>query len=101
MITTRAMLACGAFVVATGGGLLVAAAATAGPPVPVIGAHQHWALTATGEYVKVGPNSCDNGQSIQFDNFHINGHIGVPGNAKLGIITGLQCGDDANIPGPE
>ena len=62
---------------------------------------QHWALTATGRYVKVGPNSCDKGQSVQFDNFHFNGHIGVPGMAKLEIITGLNCGNDANIPGPE
>ena len=96
MNTTRALLACGAFVVATGGGLLLTAAATAAPPEPAIGAHQHWALTATGTYVKVGPNSCDNGQSIQFDKFHINGHLGVPGNEKLGIITGLPCGVDPN-----
>ena len=96
MKTTRAMLACGAFVAVTGGGLLVAAAATAAPPEPVVGAHQHWALTATGEYVPVGPNACDNGKSIQFDNFHLNGHLGMPGLEKLNVITGRPCGVDPN-----
>ena len=98
MNTTRAMLACGAFVALTGGGLLVAAAATADPPLDVhVGAHQHWLLTGTGEYVPVGPNTCDDLEgSIAFDNFHRNGHLGVPGNAKLGIIIGRPCGVDPN-----
>ena len=94
MSTTKKLLACGAFVAATGGGLLVAAAATASPPQPVVSAHRHWVLTATGEYVAVGPNSCDRGASIQFDNFHFNGHAGVPG--INGVIFGFGCAVDPN-----
>ena len=98
MNTTRGLLACGALVALTGGGLLVAASATADPPLPVhVSAHQHWLLTGTGTYVPVGPNTCDDLEgSNAFDNFHRNGHLGVPGNAKLGIITGRPCGVDPN-----
>ena len=95
MNTTRAMFATGAFVAATGAGLLVAAAATAAPPPGSVGIHQHWVVTADGDYVAVGPNSCDNGKSIQFDNFHFNGHFGVPGD--LDIIVGRPCGVDPNL----
>ena len=94
MNATKKLLACGAFVAVTGGGLLMAADATADPPQPVVGAHQHWVLTGTGRYVPVGPNACENGQSIQFDNFHFNGHLGEPG--SNGVIVGRLCGVDPN-----
>jgi len=74
----------------------MAAGATAGQPVPRVPAHQHWALTGTGEWVKVGPNSCDNGQSLQFDNFHLNGHLGNPGDGKNFVIDGFGCSVDPN-----
>lgn len=98
MNTTRALLACGAFVAATGGGLLIAASATADPPLPVhVGVHQHWLLTETGTYVRVGPNACDEGEgSNAFDNFHRNGHFGVPGMEKLQMIVGTSCTADPN-----
>jgi len=89
MDTTRALLATGAFVATAGVGLLLTASATAAPPGGNIPAHQHYVVTADGDYVPVGPNACENGQSIQFDNFHINGHVGVPG--SLGVLTGLPC----------
>lgn len=95
MNTTRARLACGAFVAVTGAGFLVAAAA-ADPPAGVVGAHQHWVLTHSGSYVPVGPNSCEGGQSRQFDNFHLNGHVGEPG--SRGVIVGRACGVDPNEP---
>lgn len=94
MNDTKKLLACGAFVAATAGGLLIASAATAAPPQPVVGAHQHWVLTGTGTYVPVGPDSCERGQSIQFDNFHLNGHLGMPG--SIGVIVGRGCGVDPN-----
>ena len=74
MDTTRALLATGAFVATAGIGLLLTASATAAPPGGHIPAHQHYVVTADGDYVPVGPNACENGQSIQFDNFH-NGHV--------------------------
>ena len=99
MNTTRALFATGAFVAATSVGLLMAAGATADPPLPVhVSAHQHWLLTGTGTYVPVGPDTCDDGVgSIPFDNFHRNGHLGVPGNAKLQNIIGRPCGVDPNV----
>jgi hypothetical protein len=98
MNTKRALATCSAFVAITGGGLLAAASATADPPLPVhVGAHQHWLLTGTGEYVPVGPNTCDDLQgSNAFDNFHRNGHLGVPGNEKLHNIIGRDCGVNPN-----
>jgi hypothetical protein len=88
MNRTSAMLATGAVVATAGVGLLVAAA-TAQPPAGQVRAHQHYVVTADGDLVPVGPNSCENGQSLQFDNFHFNGHVGVPG--ANGVIVGLPC----------
>jgi hypothetical protein len=88
MNRTRAMLATGVVVAASGVGLLVASA-TAAPPPGVIPPHQHYVITADGDLVPVGPNSCANGPSKQFDNFHLNGHVGVPG--ANGVITGRPC----------
>ena len=98
MNTTRAMLACAAFVALTGGGLLVAAAATADPPLDVhVSAHQHWEETATGVWVPVGPNTCDDLEgSNAFDNFHRNVHRGVPG-LTLENVIGLPCDVDPNV----
>ena len=99
MSTTKQLLACGAFVAATGGGLFVAGTATGDPPLPQhVGAHQHWLQTGTGTYVPVGPVTCDDLEgSNAFDNFHRNGHLGVPGNEKLGIIIGRACGVNPNL----
>jgi hypothetical protein len=51
--------------------------------------HQHDVVTAEVDRVPVGPNACDDGPSIQFDNFHNNGHAGVPG--SLGVVVGGGC----------
>jgi hypothetical protein len=82
------MVATGAAVATLTGGILVAAA-TAQPPAGEVPAHQHYVVTADGDLVPVGPNACEGGQSIQFDNFHLNGHVGVPG--AHGVITGRPC----------
>ena len=88
MKRTRVMLATGAAVATLSGGFLVAAA-SAQPPGGQVPAHQHYVVTADGDLVPVGPNACANGQSIQFDNFHLNGHVGVPG--AHGVIVGRAC----------
>ena len=74
---------------AAGGLAVLVAAASASPPQPVVPKHQHYVVTADGDLVPVGPNACANGMSIQFDNFHMNGHVGVPG--SRGVITGRAC----------
>lgn len=88
MTRTRAMLLAGAAVTTGGLGLLVAVA-TAEPPAGSVPAHQHYVVTADGDLVPVGPNACEDGQSLQFDNFHLNGHVGVPG--ANGVIVGRGC----------
>ena len=74
---------------AAGGLAVLVAAASASPPQPVVPKHQHYVVTADGDLVPVGPNACQDGMSIQFDNFHLNGHVGVPG--SRGVITGRAC----------
>jgi hypothetical protein len=82
------MIATGAAVAVAGVGMWVASA-TAAPPAGQVPAHQHYVVTADGDLVPVGPNSCQNGPSLQFDNFHLNGHVGVPG--AHGVIVGRAC----------
>lgn len=88
MSRTRKMLVAGAVVVAATGAVGVTVASAAAPGGSV-GVHQHYAVTSDGSLVRVGPNACKDGQSLQFDNFHNNGHKGVPGD--LGVITGKPC----------
>ncbi len=76
-------------VTAAGGLAVLVAAASASPPQPVVPRHQHYVVTADGDLVPVGPNACENGMSIQFDKFHMNGHVGEPG--SRGVITGGRC----------
>jgi hypothetical protein len=82
------MVATGAVVLMASGGILVASA-SAQPPAGQVPAHQHYVVTADGDLVPVGPDSCEDGQSRQFDNFHLNGHVGVPG--AHGVIVGRSC----------
>ena len=58
-------------------------------PVPVVGPHAHYVVTADGDRVPVGPDACTAGKSIAFDQFHFNGHKGVPGD--LGVVVGGGC----------
>ena len=67
----------------------LATAASGGPPAGTVPAHQHYVITATGTLVPVGPNACENGKSIQFDNFHNNIHRGQP--FANGIISFSGC----------
>lgn len=91
MKQTRTIAATAAVAAVAGMGLWVSAA-TAEPPVPQVPAHRHFLENpGTGEMIPVGPNSCEDGQSIQFDNFHNNLHVGVPGNEKLGMIVPRPC----------
>ena len=58
-------------------------------PTPVIPAHQHYVINATGDLVPVGPDACTDGMSLQFDNFHFNVHRGQP--FANGIISFSGC----------
>jgi hypothetical protein len=62
---------------------------SADPPDGFVTPHQHYIITADGDHVAVGPDSCSNGPSRQFDNFHNNVHFGKPG--LHGVATGLPC----------
>jgi hypothetical protein len=65
------------------------AIATAGPPGGVVQPHQHYVQSEGNGLVPVGPNACQDGPSKQFDNFHLNGHVGEPG--ARGVIVGRGC----------
>ena len=82
LAAAAAGLAVGAF------GMLVTQA-SADPPTPQVGPHQHYVVRSGGDPVPVGPNACEDGMSIQFDNFHLNGHVGEPG--QHGVIIGSGC----------
>jgi hypothetical protein len=69
-----------------GSGIAVAAASPPGGDVP---AHSHHVELDDGTRVRVGPDACSKGESIQFDNFHNIVHRGVPGGN--GIISGGGC----------
>jgi hypothetical protein len=63
------------------------------PNEPLVPAHQHY---INGQ--RVGPNACVMGQSLGFDHFHINIHLGKPGSgvfrhdgAGLGMVTATGC----------
>ena len=84
--TRKIILASAAAAVASGTlGMAVAVAAPTGTVTP----HQHYAVATDGHQVRVGPNACLYGKSIAFDNFHNNGHKGVPGD--LGVIVRGDC----------
>lgn len=51
----------------------------------VVPPHQH---LVNGE--PVGPDACSDGQSIQFDHFHMRVHLGEPGG--MGVVTSAACG---------
>ena len=89
MNQTRLMWVTSAVVAATSA-IVGVAAATAAPPGGVVRAHRHFVVTANGDLVPVGPNACEDGPSIQFDNFHNNVHKGQPG--ANGIISSGGCG---------
>jgi hypothetical protein len=82
------MIAAGAVVLVASGAVGISAASAA-PPEPKIRPHQHYAVTADGDKVRVGPNACRDGMSIAFDKFHLNGHVGVPG--SMGKIVRGDC----------
>ena len=89
MTSTRTVAAVGALVALSGLGLAVSSA-TAAPPEPQIAPHRHYVVTSDdGRLVPVGPNSCERGPSVQFDNFHLNGHLGPPG--QHGVVVGRGC----------
>lgn len=88
MSQRRTMIVTGAAVAATSA-ILGVAAATAEPPPGQVPKHQHYVVTADGDLVPVGPNACEDGPSIQFDKFHLNGHIGEPG--QHGVVVGRGC----------
>lgn len=75
-------------VVAASSAVIGVAAATAGP-AGVVSPHRHFVVSANGELQPVGPNACEDGKSVQFDNFHTNVHRGQP-NAN-GIISAAGC----------
>jgi hypothetical protein len=63
---------------------------SADPPGGSVPPHQHYVVNANGELVPIGPNSCEDGTSRQFDNVHFNVHRGQPGDN--GVVVGLPCG---------
>ena len=75
-------------VVAASSAVIGVAAATAGP-AGVVPPHRHYVASANGELQPVGPNACEDGKSVQFDNFHNNVHRGEPG--ANGIISAAGC----------
>lgn len=83
-----AMIATGTVLAATTAFVGVAAA-TAGAPAGQVPAHRHFVQLNDGSLVEVGPNSCEDGTSIQFDQFHLNGHLGQPG--QRGVVTPRGC----------
>jgi hypothetical protein len=89
MNQTRLMWVTGAVVAATSA-IVGVAAATASPPEGTVNPHRHFVVSANGELQPVGPNACEDGKSIQFDNFHNNVHRGQPG--ANGIISAQGCG---------
>jgi hypothetical protein len=82
------MVATGALVAASSVGIFVASA-TADPPAGSVNAHRHY-VVKQGNLVEVGPNSCEDGKSLQFDNFHNNVHRGVPG-VENGVVESRPC----------
>lgn len=56
----------------------VGPAVLAGPPGGNVPPHKHFVVLPDGDLVEVGPDSCANGPSRQFDNFHFNVHLGNP-----------------------
>jgi hypothetical protein len=76
-------------VTAAGITLALATAASGEPPAGQVPAHQHYVIAENGELVPVGPNACEDGQSLQFDNFHNNIHRGQP--FANGIISASGC----------
>jgi hypothetical protein len=96
MLRRRIMVAAGSVVLVATGTMGISAASAA--PKPPAGMHQHWGETATGTWVRVGPNACENGVNQAFSNFHWNGHKGMPGDAKLERIIGTGCSGNPNIP---
>ena len=69
-------------------GVIPAIAAADAPP-GTIGAHQHYVVTGTGALQPIGPSSCTDGRSHQFDMFHVHVHRGSPGDN--GVVIGLPC----------
>ena len=67
----------------------LATAASGEKPTPLIQPHQHYVVDHTGAWVPVGPDACNDGPSIQFDNFHFNIHKGQP--FENGIISFSGC----------
>lgn len=75
--------------VAASSAIVGVGAATADAPGGSIPAHQHYVVSATGDLQPVGPNACEDGTSVQFDNFHFNIHRGKP--FDNGIISASGC----------
>jgi len=69
--------------------ILTPAIAGAVQPTPTVPVHRHFVVSSSGELVPVGPDSCANGQSVQFDNFHLNVHRGAPG--AHGVVVSTAC----------
>ena len=67
----------------------LATAASGGPAPGTVQPHQHYVVTETGTWVPVGPDTCNDGPSLQFDNFHFNIHKGQP--FENGIISFTGC----------
>lgn len=66
-----------------------ATVAGASQPTPTVPPHQHYIVTAEGDRVPVGPNACEDGMSVQFDNFHTKIHRGQP--YANGIVSASGC----------
>ena len=79
-----------ALAVAVAAMALAPAAATGQAPGGNVPPHQHYVVTSDGDLVPIGPNSCEDGQSVQFDQFHVHVHRGEPG--ANGRVVGLMCG---------
>jgi hypothetical protein len=85
-MNTKVKLAMGILFGATAIAPAIAIADAPGGSVPP---HQHYVVSEGNGLVPTGPNACQNGSSLQFDNFHNHGHQGQPG--LNGVIVGLPC----------
>ena len=86
-MTVKTKLACAA--VSAGALLLGTAPVLATAPEPTVFPHQHFVVSGAGERIPVGPNACEDGPSIAFDNFHNNVHFGPAG--AQGKVVSVPC----------
>lgn len=86
-MTVKTKLACAA--VSAGALLMATGSALATAPAPTVFPHQHFVVNGAGETIGVGPNACEDGPSIEFDNFHLNVHSGPAG--SHGTVISAPC----------